>query len=258
MDLSSTVCIWRYCKRTPFLSYIQHLHACMLTHFSHVQLCATLWTVARQAPLSVGFSRQDWVGCHVLLQGIFPTQGSNSHLLRLLHWQSGSLLLMPPGKPYIQHRKYQLKNLCILPAWLYCPVFHLSRPRTLGRKASCLKQLTPSSSLYFRNSYAVLTWNLAYNGFYYPVCLFCLPDQTAKSKAGVRSSTTVYPLSLPKTMHWQSRLSKCLTPMRQSSFQFKNNSTSNDSMIESLFSLLWKKKICHSEDVSLGSVGFSF
>ena len=29
------------------------------------------------------------VGCHALLQGIFPTQGSNSHLLCLLHWQAG-------------------------------------------------------------------------------------------------------------------------------------------------------------------------
>ena len=30
-----------------------------------------------------------------LLQGIFPTQGSNPHLLYLLHWQMGSLLLVP-------------------------------------------------------------------------------------------------------------------------------------------------------------------
>ena len=30
---------------------------CVLSHISHVQLCATLWTVARQAPLSMGFSR---------------------------------------------------------------------------------------------------------------------------------------------------------------------------------------------------------
>ena len=36
------------------------------------------WTVAHQAPLSMGFSRQGyWSGCHALLQGIFPTQGSN-------------------------------------------------------------------------------------------------------------------------------------------------------------------------------------
>ena len=33
------------------------------------------------------------MGCHVLLQGIFPTQRSNLHLLYLLHWQAGSLPL---------------------------------------------------------------------------------------------------------------------------------------------------------------------
>ena len=45
---------------------------------------ATPWTVACQAPLSMGFSRQEyWSGLHSLLQGIFPTQGSN---LGLLHF----------------------------------------------------------------------------------------------------------------------------------------------------------------------------
>ena len=34
------------------------------------------------------------VGCHALFQGIFPTQGLSS-----LHWQVGSLSLVPPGKP---------------------------------------------------------------------------------------------------------------------------------------------------------------
>ena len=37
------------------------------------------------------------MGCHVLLQGIFLTQGSNQHLLCLLHWQVGSLPLVPLG-----------------------------------------------------------------------------------------------------------------------------------------------------------------
>ena len=42
--------------------------------------------VALQFPLSLGFPRQEyWSGCHFLLQGIFPTQGSNPHLKRLLH-----------------------------------------------------------------------------------------------------------------------------------------------------------------------------
>ena len=35
----------------------------LLSCFSHVQLCATPWTAAYQAPLSMGFSRQEyWSG----------------------------------------------------------------------------------------------------------------------------------------------------------------------------------------------------
>ena len=40
------------------------------------------------------------VGCHALHQGIFLTQGSNPHLLHLLHWQAGSLPLASLGSPY--------------------------------------------------------------------------------------------------------------------------------------------------------------
>jgi len=39
------------------------------------------------------------VDCHALLQGIFPTQGSNLRFFRLLHWQAGSLPLAPSGMP---------------------------------------------------------------------------------------------------------------------------------------------------------------
>ena len=41
-----------------------YLHACcVLSHFSRVWLFATLWTVAHQAPLPTGFSRQEsWSG----------------------------------------------------------------------------------------------------------------------------------------------------------------------------------------------------
>ena len=39
------------------------MYACMLSHFSHVWLCVTPWTVAFQAPLSMGFSRKEyWSG----------------------------------------------------------------------------------------------------------------------------------------------------------------------------------------------------
>ena len=52
---------------------------------------------SHQAPLSMGFSRQDTgVGCYFLLQGIFLTQGSNPRLLPL---QADSFTTEPPGKP---------------------------------------------------------------------------------------------------------------------------------------------------------------
>ena len=39
------------------------MHECVLSHFSCVCLFATLWTVVCQAPLSMGFSRQEyWSG----------------------------------------------------------------------------------------------------------------------------------------------------------------------------------------------------
>ena len=43
------------------------------------------------------------MSCQSLLQGIFPTQGLNSGLLHLLHWQTGALPLGPPGKSHCLH-----------------------------------------------------------------------------------------------------------------------------------------------------------
>ena len=37
-----------------------YVRACVLSCFSPVRLFATPWTVARQAPLSMGFSRQEY------------------------------------------------------------------------------------------------------------------------------------------------------------------------------------------------------
>ena len=61
---------------------------CSSWSLSLVQLCATLWTVAHQAPLSMGFFRQEyWSGLPFSSsRGIFLTQGSNLCLLCLLHY----------------------------------------------------------------------------------------------------------------------------------------------------------------------------
>ena len=85
---------------------------CLLSCFSRVWLFAALWTLACQAPLSMGFSRQKyWSGLPcLLLQGIFLTQGSNPHLLHLLHWQVGSLSVVCPGKSPCLHTSIQSRE----------------------------------------------------------------------------------------------------------------------------------------------------
>ena len=61
--------------------------ALVLSHFSHVRLFATLWTLADRAPLFMGFSRQGyWSGLPCPPPGDPPTQGMNQHLVHLLHW----------------------------------------------------------------------------------------------------------------------------------------------------------------------------
>ena len=50
----------------------------MLSHFGRVRLFATLWTVARQVPLSMGFSRQEyWSGLLCPSPGDLPDQVRN-------------------------------------------------------------------------------------------------------------------------------------------------------------------------------------
>ena len=85
---------------------INHIKFCYtaytLSCFSRVWLFVTLWTVAWQAPLFMEFSRQEyWSGFLCLPPEIFLTQGSNPHLWCLLHWQTGSLPLVPVASPFV-------------------------------------------------------------------------------------------------------------------------------------------------------------
>ena len=59
------------------------LCACMLSHFSRVWLFVTLWTVAHQVPLSMGFSRQEyWSGLPCSPPGDLSNTGIESTSLR--------------------------------------------------------------------------------------------------------------------------------------------------------------------------------
>ena len=66
---------------------------------SHVQLFATPWTIASQAPLSMEFSRQEhWNGLPFSTpRGSSQPRGQTFCLLHILHWQADSLLSSPPG-----------------------------------------------------------------------------------------------------------------------------------------------------------------
>ena len=52
------------------------VHACVISCFSRVRLCTALWTVSHQAPLSMGFSRQEyWSGLSCPPPGDLPNPG---------------------------------------------------------------------------------------------------------------------------------------------------------------------------------------
>ena len=101
-----------------FSNSAPHLFALVVSLLSRVQLFVTPRTVAHQAPLSMGVSRKNTgVGGHFLLQGIFPTQGSNPCLLPWqvdsFHWATREA---PPRPVLLKH-------------WSDCVTLHLHPPR---------------------------------------------------------------------------------------------------------------------------------
>ena len=98
------------------LKYIKCYCACMWAVLSD---SVTPWTVACSSRLSMGLCPRNFpgkntgVGCHILLQEIFPTQGFNTRILSLLHWQADSLPLYHLGSPKCYHllsKKKKKKN----------------------------------------------------------------------------------------------------------------------------------------------------
>ena len=114
---------------------------------------------ALQAPLSIDSpGKNTGMGCHALLHGIFPTQGSNPWFLCLLHWQ-GSLPLALPGKPrlgscFLVQGIFltQGSNLCLL-NWQVgsLPLSHQGRPifkiLKLKRQVEYIKHAAAAKSL---------------------------------------------------------------------------------------------------------------
>ena len=99
-----------FCSRTfvpctffGMLDENSYVLCCVLSHFRCAPLFVTLWTVAHQASLSMGFSMQEyWSRLPFPTPGYLPNPLS-PRLLCLLHWQANSLPLGPPGKPTDSH-----------------------------------------------------------------------------------------------------------------------------------------------------------
>ena len=78
------------------------IHVCcaVLSCFNHVQLFATLWTVAHQAPLSMGFSRQEfWSGLPFPPPGDLPDPGIKPTPPASPALADRFFTTEPPGKP---------------------------------------------------------------------------------------------------------------------------------------------------------------
>jgi len=124
-------------------------HVCVLSCFSTVWLFVTPWTIAAARLLCPWDSpgKSIGVGCHALLQGIFLTQGSNTHLLCLLHWQVDSLLLSHLGRYGCSHHFVSADRLLMISS------LPLAQPGLLVKgKHRCSLELLGCTSLWAKIS----------------------------------------------------------------------------------------------------------
>ena len=85
---------------------------CMLSSFSRVQLFVTLWTISQQAPLSMGFSKQEyWSGLPCPPPGYLPHAGINL------------VFLMTPALVGSLHHQRHLGSPLSIP-FQYCMILH--------------------------------------------------------------------------------------------------------------------------------------
>ena len=117
----------------PICNWQNTLCVCVLGHFSHAWHFATLWTVAHQAPLSIGFSRQEyWNGwpcpppADLSDPGIEPTSPVSPAL------QADSLPTAPPGKPKIHFRWAKYVYIFIVVCWT---LFNFNSLSSVGQEA---------------------------------------------------------------------------------------------------------------------------
>ena len=102
---------------------------CVLRHFNCVQLYATLWTIAHQAPLSMGFSRWEyWSGVPCLPPGDLPDPGIEPVCLKspalagrffttTATWEAWEITPANCKKNHTAHKYSKIRPVSNLPHW---------------------------------------------------------------------------------------------------------------------------------------------
>ena len=97
MGPSSSWQLWKLGKSSLFWAKHPYFVCVHAQSFSHVQVFATLWTVAHQAPLSMAFSKQEyWSGLPFSSPGDIPKTGIELAFPALA---GGFFTAVPPRKP---------------------------------------------------------------------------------------------------------------------------------------------------------------
>ena len=104
----------------------------MLSHFSHVQVFAMLWTVERQTLLSMGFPGQEyWSGLPCPPTRDFPNPGIEPVSLRSPALAGMFFTASTPGKPYTCIYKY---------IYSFCIVFHYGLLQDIEYNSLCCSE----------------------------------------------------------------------------------------------------------------------
>ena len=107
---------WSRSASSQISSQFSNFHKChakcMLSQLSRVWLFGTLKPTRLLCPWDSP-EKNTGVGCHVLLQGIFPTQGSNLCLLQLLHWAGEFFTTSTTREALMSHNFSFLQLSCL-------------------------------------------------------------------------------------------------------------------------------------------------
>ena len=139
MSISWCVCVCMYLC-VYIHTYLHSYICCVLSHFSRVQLFVTLWTIACQAPPSMGFPRKEhWSGLPFPSPGVIPDPGFEPRSPVL---QGSSLPFELPGNPTWVELKHTHTHTHTHPVRLYSyrtknKYNYTLRIRTVGRQKEC-------------------------------------------------------------------------------------------------------------------------